>query len=69
MTFAAKKDGKALWNSALALETLGHLPEAIARAEAAMRVYEEIESPAIANARAVIGAWRGALDLGRGERI
>jgi FOG: TPR repeat len=53
-------EGNALWNSAVAEETLGRRPEAIVRAEAALKVYEEIKSPAVAKVRARVAAWRGS---------
>jgi tetratricopeptide (TPR) repeat protein len=52
-------EGQALYNSALALDGMGDRPEAISRTEAALNIYEAIESPAAADARALLAKWRG----------
>lgn len=52
-------EGNALLNSAVALHTLGNRPEAIARAEAALAIYEAVESPTAAKVRAALAKWRG----------
>jgi tetratricopeptide (TPR) repeat protein len=52
-------EGSALWNSALALDILGDRAKAIARAEAALKICEAIESPHAAKVRAKIEEWRG----------
>jgi hypothetical protein len=49
-----------LWNSAMALEKLGDRAEAIARAEAALRIFEAIENPNAAKVRARLAEWRKA---------
>ena len=51
-------EGNALWNSAVAHDSLGNRPEALARAEAALRIYESIESPNAAQVRATLTEWR-----------
>ena len=52
-------EGNALFNSAVAHDSLGNRPEAIARAAAALAIYEAIESPAAAQVRATLAKWRG----------
>ena len=39
---------------------MGKRPEAIARAEAALRIYEQIESPDTEKVRTLLAAWREA---------
>lgn len=53
-------EGIALWNSALALDSLGGRGEAIARATAALAIYDAIEDPRAAPVRAALAKWRGA---------
>ena len=52
-------EGNALFNSALAHDSLGNRPEAIARAVAALAIYEAIEDPNAAKVRATLAEWRG----------
>ena len=51
-------EGNALWNSADEFWKLGNRAEAVARAEAALRIYEAIEGPAAAKVRAALAEWR-----------
>ncbi|MBZ5628088.1 MAG: hypothetical protein LAO06_04395 [Acidobacteriia bacterium] len=51
-------EGYSHWNMALALDKLGERAPAIARAEAALRIFEEIESPHAAKVRQQLAAWR-----------
>jgi len=52
-------EGNALFNSALALDLLDNRTEAIARVEAALRIFEAIEAPTAAKVRAQLEKWRG----------
>jgi tetratricopeptide (TPR) repeat protein len=52
-------EGNALWSSALAHDSLGNRPEALARAAAALAIYEAIESPHATKVRAALAEWRG----------
>ncbi len=52
-------EGNDLFNSALAHDSLGNRPEAIARAAAALAIYEAIESPHAAVVQAKLAKWRG----------
>ena len=52
-------EANALFNSALALDQLGDRPAAIARAEAALKIYEAIESPNASRVRDQLAKWRG----------
>ena len=52
-------EGIALWNMALALEELGDRAQAIACAEASLKIREEIEDPFAPQVRAKLAAWRG----------
>jgi tetratricopeptide (TPR) repeat protein len=52
-------EGNALWNSAHALDSLANRAEAIARAVAALAIFEAIESPHAAMVRAKLAEWRG----------
>ena len=52
-------EGNALINSALAHDTLGNRAEAIARAGAALKIFEAIEDPNAAKVRAQLAEWRG----------
>jgi tetratricopeptide (TPR) repeat protein len=53
-------EGSALWNSALDHNSLGNRAEAIARAEAALKIFEAIENPSVAKVRAKLAEWRAA---------
>jgi tetratricopeptide (TPR) repeat protein len=52
-------EAHALINSALALDHLGDRPAAIARAEAALKIFDALESPHASNTRAQLAKWRG----------
>jgi tetratricopeptide (TPR) repeat protein/cellulose biosynthesis protein BcsQ len=52
-------EGNALFNSALALDELNDRTQAIARAEAALQIYEAIEDPHAAQVRAKLEEWKG----------
>ena len=52
-------DGNALFNSALAHDPLGQRPEAIARAAAALAIFEVIQGLKAAQVRARLAEWRG----------
>jgi tetratricopeptide (TPR) repeat protein len=52
-------EGIALFNTGLALDKLGDRAQAMAHAEAALELFEHIESPYAAKVRAKIGRWRG----------
>jgi hypothetical protein len=52
-------EGITLFNSALAFNQLGERGEAIRRMEEALRIYEQIEDPNAARARAQLAQWRG----------
>jgi tetratricopeptide (TPR) repeat protein len=52
-------EGSMLLNIGLALNELGDRVEGIAHAEAALEIYEQIESPHAERAHAVIARWRG----------
>ena len=51
--------GIALINTGLALEKLGYRAKAIAHAEAAIEIFEQIESPYAERARTQLARWRG----------
>jgi tetratricopeptide (TPR) repeat protein len=51
--------GIALSNIGLALDELGDRARAIAHVEAALEIYEQIESPYIEETRALLARWRG----------
>lgn len=51
-------EGNALFNSAVAFESLGNRAEALARAGAALEIYEAIEDPNAAKVRAQLAEWR-----------
>jgi tetratricopeptide (TPR) repeat protein len=55
-------EGNALWSSALAFDRLGDRPQAIARAEAALAIYEAIEDPNAAKVRSMLAKWKAARD-------
>ena len=52
-------EGNDLFNRGLALDSLGRRAEAIAGAEAALRIYEEIEDPNAEMVRRALAKWRG----------
>jgi len=52
-------EANALYNSAVALEQLGDRPVAIARAEAALKIYDAIAAPAASRVRGKLAEWRG----------
>jgi tetratricopeptide (TPR) repeat protein len=52
-------EGNALWNTALALDKLGDRAQAIACAEAAFKIYEQIEDPGATKVREQLKAWHG----------
>jgi tetratricopeptide (TPR) repeat protein len=52
-------EGNALFNIGLALHGLGERERAIAHAEGALEIYEQLESPHAANARAAVVVWGG----------
>ncbi len=52
-------ESNSLWNMSLALDKLGERAQAIARAEAALKILEEIESPYAEYVRKQLEAWRG----------
>jgi tetratricopeptide (TPR) repeat protein len=52
-------EGNALGNVSLALDELGDRGKAIANAEAALEIFEQIESPYAAKVRAILTEWRG----------
>ena len=51
-------EGNDLWNMSLALDQLGDRAQAIHHAEQALTIFEEIEDPNAAKARAQLAAWR-----------
>ena len=55
-----RREGGALFNLALALDKLGERAQAIARAEAALKIYEQIEDPNTARVRQQLAEWRKA---------
>ena len=52
-------EGNALFNTGLALDTLDDRAKAIAYVEAALELFEQIESPFAERARAALERWRG----------
>lgn len=52
-------EGNSLFNSAETFDQLGDRGEAIRRMEEALRIFEQIESPSRANARAKLAEWWG----------
>jgi tetratricopeptide (TPR) repeat protein len=52
-------EGNALFNSALVLDELNDRAQAIARAEAALQIFETIEDPGTAQVRAQLEKWKG----------
>jgi tetratricopeptide (TPR) repeat protein len=59
-------EGTDLWNSALALDPLGDRKDAIIRAEAALQIFEAIESPYAGVVRERLADWREE-EKGRGH--
>jgi tetratricopeptide (TPR) repeat protein len=53
-----RTEANALWNSALALYALDDLPEALARGEAALGIFDALEDLFAADARALLAEWR-----------
>ena len=51
-------EANALWNAALAHESSSNHAEAIARATAALAIFEAIEDPNAAMVRAKLAEWR-----------
>ena len=51
-------EGYGLWNLSLAVKTLGDLPRAIANAEAALKIFEEIEEPKAGKVRQQLAEWK-----------
>ena len=54
-----RSEGNALINTGIALNLLGNRAQAIAHAEAALEIFEHIESPSTTKVRAQIAKWRG----------
>jgi tetratricopeptide (TPR) repeat protein len=54
-----RSEGTALWNTALALDKLGDRAQAIACAEAAFKIYEQIEAPNATKVREQLKTWLG----------
>jgi tetratricopeptide (TPR) repeat protein len=52
-------EGTVLWNMSLALDSLGDRAQAIAHAQAALKIYEQIESPYAERVRKQLAGWRG----------
>jgi tetratricopeptide (TPR) repeat protein len=53
-------EANSLYNTSLALDSLGRRAEAIAQAEAALTIYEQIESPFAERVRQKLAEWRAA---------
>jgi tetratricopeptide (TPR) repeat protein len=56
-----RNEGDALWNMALALDRLEDRVQAITRAEAALVIYEQIESPHAEKVRNQLSEWKAPL--------
>jgi tetratricopeptide (TPR) repeat protein len=56
-----RNEGIALWNTGLALDELGKRTDAVASAEAALQVLEEVEDPITGIVRKKLADWRGML--------
>ena len=54
-------EGNALWNMSLALDELGKRADAIANAEAALRLFEQIEDPNAEKVRRKLAEWQRIL--------
>lgn len=52
-------EANSLFSIALTLDQLGDRASAIARAEAALKIYESIESPYASEVRDQLAKWRG----------
>ncbi len=52
-------EANALWNMSLAFDKLGDRAKAIANAEAALKIYEQIEHPSVEKVRKRLADWRG----------
>ena len=52
-------EGNAVLNTSLALYELGDRAKAIAHVEAALKIFEQIESPHAERARDALARWRG----------
>ncbi len=52
-------EGNALFIIGLALNELGDRPNAVAHIKAALEIFEEIESPSVERAQAILAEWRG----------
>jgi tetratricopeptide (TPR) repeat protein len=52
-------EGTSLWNMSLSLDKLGDRAEAIVNAEAALKIYEQIEHPSVEKVRKKLAGWRG----------
>jgi tetratricopeptide (TPR) repeat protein len=59
-------EGNALWNTSLTLDKIGDRAQAIAHAEGARNIYEEIEDPNAAKVREALVEWRGE-EAGEGD--
>ena len=55
-----RSKGIGLWNLSLALDRLGDRPQAVANAEAALRIFEQIEDPNASKVRQQLTEWRKA---------
>ena len=53
-------EGMDLWNMSLALDQLGERAQAIAHAEAALKIYEQIEDRRADEVRKELAEWRKA---------
>jgi tetratricopeptide (TPR) repeat protein len=53
-----RSEGNTLWNMSLALDNLNERSEAIKKAESALEIFEQIESPAVARVRQKLAEWR-----------
>ena len=55
-----RSEGIDLWNMSSALDQLGERAQAIANAEAALKIFEQIEDPNAAKVRKQLAEWRKA---------
>ena len=51
-------EGNALWGQAICSEKMNDLPQAIAKAEEALKIFEQIESPSATTMREMLSKWR-----------
>jgi hypothetical protein len=58
----------ALFNTSLALDALGDRPQAIAHAEMALQIFEQIESPYVDHVRRKLEQWRESQAPPEGEQ-